>query len=68
MLVVTEDTTVEDINAAGRPDPLYCKPGMVERAQLLADSIDAELGGEMSCGGSGIGYVPRIIEVENPER
>ncbi len=62
--VVTEDTTAEDVAAAGRPDPLYCKPGLAERARLLADSIDAELDGETSCGGAGIGYVPQIVELE----
>jgi hypothetical protein len=62
--VVTESTTSDDIAAAGRPDPLYCKPGLLERARILADQIDAELDGETSCGGAGIGYVPEIVEVE----
>jgi hypothetical protein len=62
--IVTENTTAEDVAAAGRPDPLYCKPGLTEKARLLADSIDAELGGETSCGGAGIGYVPQIVELE----
>ncbi len=61
--VVTETTTPEDIVAAGRPDPLYCKPGLVQHARFLADLIDAELGGETSCGGAGIGYVPEVLEV-----
>ena len=61
--VVTENTTAEDIAVAGRPDPLYCKPGLVAQARLLADSIDAELSGETSCGGAGIGYVPEIVEL-----
>jgi len=68
MLVVTEDTTVEDIYAAGRPDPLFCKAGMLGKARLLAGLVDAELSEEMPCGDTGIGYVPRIIEVEDPER
>lgn len=62
--VVTESTTADDIAAAGRPDPLYCKPGMGHQARALADLIDAELGGETSCGGAGLGYVPDIVEVE----
>jgi hypothetical protein len=62
--VVTESTTVEDIGAAGRPDPLYCKPGLSDHTRVLADQIDAELGGETSCGGAGLGYVPDIVEVE----
>jgi hypothetical protein len=62
--VVTESTTSEDIAVAGRPDPLYCKPGLLQHARVLADQIDAELGGETSCGGAGIGYVPEIVEVE----
>ncbi len=61
--IVTENTTSDDIAAAGRPDPLYCKPGLVEHARFLADVIDAELSGETSCGGAGIGYVPEIVEV-----
>ena len=63
--VVTERTTVEDIVAAGRPDPLYCKRGLGEQARVLADQIDAELGGETSCGGAGFGYVPDVVEVED---
>lgn len=62
--VVTERTTVEDIVAAGRPDPLYCKRGLGDQARALADQIDAELGGETSCGGAGFGYVPDVVEVE----
>lgn len=62
--VVTESTTVEDVAAAGRPDPLYCKLGLSDQARLLADEIDAALGGETSCGGAGLGYVPDIVEVE----
>ena len=62
--VVTETTTPDDIAAAGRPDPLYCKPGQVQYARFLADLIDAEVGGETSCGGAGIGYVPEVLEVE----
>jgi hypothetical protein len=62
--VVTENTTADDIAVAGRPDPLYCKPGLATQARLLADLIDAELGGETSCGGTGIGYVPEIVELE----
>jgi len=62
--VVTESTTVDDIAAAGRPDPLYCKPGLGDQARVLADEIDAALGGETSCGGAGFGYVPDIVEVE----
>ncbi len=65
--VVTENTTADDVAAAGRPDPLYCKPGLVQRARLLADLIDAELGGETSCGGAGIGYVPEIVELEEDQ-
>ncbi len=63
--VVTETTTVDEIAAAGRPDPLYCKPGLAERASSLADLIDAELGAETSCGGAGLGYVPTIVEIED---
>lgn len=62
--VVTENTTVEDVAAAGRPDPLYCKTGLGNQARLLADEIDAALEGETSCGGAGLGYVPDIVEVE----
>lgn len=62
--VVTESTTTADIFAAGRPDPLYCKPGLVQHATYLADVIDAELGGETNCGGASIGYVPNIIELQ----
>jgi hypothetical protein len=62
--VVTETTTHEDILAAGRPDPLYCKPGLAQHACFLADVIDAELGGETSCGGAGFGYVPEVLEIE----
>ena len=62
--VVAESTTPDDIVAAGRPDPLYCRPGLLHHARYLADVIDAEIGGESSCGGAGIGYVPRIIELE----
>ena len=62
--VVTESTTVDDVAAAGRPDPLYCKPGLGQQARVLADEIDAALGGDTSCGGAGLGYVPDIVEVE----
>ena len=62
--VVTENTTADDVAAAGRPDPLYCKPGLVQRARFLADVLDADLGAETSCGGAGIGYVPEIVELE----
>ena len=62
--VVTERTTLEDIVAAGRPDPLYCRRGLGDKARALADLIDAELGGETSCGGAGFGYVPDVVEVE----
>jgi hypothetical protein len=62
--VVTESTTVDEIAAAGRPDPLYCKPGLSNQARVLADQIDADLGGDTSCGGAGLGYVPDIVEVE----
>jgi hypothetical protein len=62
--VVTETTIMADILAAGRPDPLYCKRGLAQHATYLADLIDAELGGETSCGGAGIGYVPDVIELQ----
>jgi hypothetical protein len=62
--VVTETTTSDDIAGAGRPDPLYCKPGLVQHARFLADLIDAEVGGETSCAGAGIGYVPEILELD----
>lgn len=62
--VVTETTTAADIATAGRPDPLYCRPGLARHARYLADLIDAELGGETSCGGGGTGYVPDILELE----
>ncbi len=62
--VVTETTTSADVAAAGRPDPLYCRPGLVQHARYLADLIDAEIGGETSCGGAGIGYVPDVLELE----
>jgi hypothetical protein len=62
--IVTQTTTAADIAAAGRPDPLYCSPGLVEHARTLADEIDAEMGGETSCGGAGFGYVPDILELE----
>jgi hypothetical protein len=62
--VITESTTVEDIVAAGRPDPLYCRRGLAEKARALADQIDAALGGDTSCGGAGFGYVPDVVEVE----
>jgi hypothetical protein len=62
--VVTETTTAVDIAAAGRPDPLYCRLGLVQHARYLADLIDAEVGGETSCGGAGFGYVPDILELE----
>ena len=62
--VVTETTIAADIAAAGRPDPLYCERGLAQRARYLADLIDAEIGGETSCGGGGIGYVPDILELE----
>ena len=65
--VVVETTTAADIASAGRPDPLYCRPGLVEHARCLADQIDAELGGETSCGGAGAGYVPDILELEESE-
>jgi hypothetical protein len=45
------------------PDPLYCKRGLVDHARLLADRIDAERGGETSCGGAGMGYVPDVAEI-----
>ncbi len=63
--VVTESTTTDDIAAAGRPDPLYCKPGLAQHARFLADVIDGELGGETSCGGAGVGYVPEIVELQD---
>jgi|GEM_PF-4923267 len=62
--VVTETTTPEDVAAAGLPDPLYCKPGLVQHARFLADVIDSEQGGDLSCGGAGLGYVPDIVEVK----
>lgn len=62
--VVTETTTSEDIVAAGRPDPLYCKPGLARHARDLADLVDAEMGGQTSCGGAGMGYVPAVLELE----
>jgi hypothetical protein len=62
--VVTETTTPEDVAAAGRPDPLYCKPGLAQHARQLADIIDSELGGDLSCGGTSLGYVPDILETE----
>lgn len=64
--VVSETTTAADISAAGLPDPLYCERGLAERARYLADLIDAEVGGETSCGGGGIGYVPDIREIVTP--
>jgi hypothetical protein len=62
--VVTETTTTDDVAAAGLPDPLHCKRGLADRARLLADAIDAERGGETSCGGAGMGYVPEIVEID----
>ena len=62
-LVVTEATTTDDVAAAGFPDPLYCKRGLVDHARLLADRIDAERGGDMDCGGGGMGYVPDVVEI-----
>jgi hypothetical protein len=64
--VVRETTDQEDVAAAGLPDPLYCKRGLADRARLLADLIDAEMVGRTSCGGgSGMGYVPDIIEIDD---
>jgi hypothetical protein len=62
--MVTERTTMEDIVAAGRPDPLYCRRGLADQARALADQIDAALGGDTSCGGAGFGYVPDVVEVD----
>jgi hypothetical protein len=63
MFVVTEGTTTDDVAAAGFPDPLYCKRGLIDHARLLADRIDAERGGDTDCGGAGMGYVPDVAEV-----
>lgn len=60
--VVTGTTTTDDLLAAGLPDPLYCERGLDGRARLLADRIDAEMGGETS-GGGGTGYVPDVVEI-----
>ena len=63
--VVTETTTKDDVATAGLPDPLYCKRSLVDHARLLADLIDAEMGGQTSCGGgAGNGYVPDVVEIE----
>ncbi|MGA7105934.1 MAG: hypothetical protein WBX49_11365 [Candidatus Deferrimicrobiaceae bacterium] len=63
--VVAETTTMDDVLAAGLPDPLYCERGSADHARRLADRIDAERGGATSCGGSeGSGCVPDIVENE----
>ncbi len=61
--VVTETTTTDDVATAGFPDPLYCKRGVADHARLLANRIDAEMGGETSCGSAGMGYVPDVVEI-----
>jgi hypothetical protein len=48
-----ETTTMDDVLAAGLPDPLYCKRGSADHARLLADLLDDDMGGTRSCGGSG---------------
>ena len=62
--VVGNTTSMDDVLAAGLPDPLFCERGSADHARRLADRIDAERGGETSCGGGGTGYVPDIVEIE----
>lgn len=52
--VVTEGTTTDDVAAAGFPDPLYCKRGLVDHARLLMDRIDAERGATWTAAAPGV--------------